>query len=176
MVRLEGERILVIARGIMGDTEHEEADGAVLAAGEEHRHLVAVVEDVVVGRVLVAEGAEELPEPPTLALYAPCVLALVRELLPELEVVTRQSPEGLVRGPRSRTRAARRLRRVTPAGDGAPDVSGKDLGEVVLAVELVLVVDAGERRRGVGHVFSPLPSSRFRRTGPARAGTRRGCA
>ena len=174
-VGLEGERVLVLARCIAG-TEHEETDGAVLAAGEEHRHFVAVVEDVVVGRVLVAEGAEELAEPPALALDTPCVLALVRELAAELEVVARQGPEGLVRGPHSRTWTARRFGRLAPACDGAPDIPGEDLGEVVLAVELVLVVDAGERLRGIGDVLSPLPSSRSRRTGPARAGTRRGCA
>ena len=113
-VGLEGERVLVLARRIIG-TEHEEADGAVPAAGEEHGHFVAVVEDVVVGRVLVVEGAEELTEPLALALDALCVLALVRELPPELEVVARQGPEGLVRGRRSRTRTACRLRRLTSA-------------------------------------------------------------
>ena len=104
------------------------------------------------------------------------MLALVRELAAELEVVARQGPEGLVGGPRPRTRAARRFGGFPPARDGAPDVPGEDLGEVVLALELVLVVDAGERRRGIGHVLSPLSSSRSRRTGPARAGIRRGCA
>ena len=31
-----------------------------------------------------------------------------------------------------------------PAGGGGPDVVGEDLREVVLAIELVLVLDAGE--------------------------------
>ena len=159
-VRLEGKRIFVLSHGVVG-AEHQQIDLAVLARGVKHRHFVAVVESVVSGLVLVTEGGEKLAEPGPLMLNASLVPALACEAAPEPQIVAGQSAQRVVGRPGAGAGAARRLRFVTPAGDGLPDVPGEDLGEVVLAVELVLVVDAGERGCGVGgHRFS---SPRLRR-------------
>ena len=174
-VGLQIERIFVLARGAVTGPENQQRDGAVPASGEQHRHLVAVLEEVVVGLVPVAEGAEELGEPPALAPDPRLVPARERELAAELEVVAGEGSQRLVRGPGSGARAARRFGRVAPAGYGVADVPGEDLGEVVVAVELVLVVDPGECGRGVRHDVRRPPSARFPPSGPARAGTRRGC-
>ena len=63
-VGLQIERVFVLARGAVVGPENQERDGAVLAPGEQHRHLVAVLQEVIVGLVPVAEGVEELGEPP----------------------------------------------------------------------------------------------------------------
>ena len=128
------------------------------------------------GLVRVAEGAEKPGEPLALSPHPRLVPACVRELAAELEVVAGEGSQRLVRGSGSGARAARCFGRVAPARDGVADVPGEDLGEVVVAVELVLVVDSGERGRGVGHGVRLSPSTRFPPPGPARAQTRRGCA
>ena len=118
-VGLEGERVLVLPRRVVG-SEDEQADGAVVTPGEENRDFVAVVEDVVVGFVPVAKGVEELAEPPALALDARLVPPLARELAAELEVVAGEGAEGFIGSPRSRARAVRRFRSLAPLRDGAP--------------------------------------------------------
>ena len=150
-VGLEIERVFVLARGAVVGPENQQGDGAVLAPGEQHRHLVAVLEEMIVGLVPVAEGAEKPGEPLALSRDPRLVPARVRELAAELEVVASEASQSVLRGRCSGARAARRLDRVAPARDGVADVPGEDLGEVVVAVELVLVVDSGERGRGVGH-------------------------
>ena len=174
-VRLQIERVFVLARSAVVGTENQQGDGAVLAPGEQHRHLVAILEEVTVGLVPVAEGVEELGEPPALAPDPRLVPALVRELAAELEVVAGEGSQRLVRGPGSGARTARRFGRIAPARDGVADVTGEDFGKVVVAVELVLVVDSGERGRSVGHGVRLPPSARFPPPAPGRAGTRRGC-
>ena len=104
------------------------------------------------------------------------VPARVRELAAELEAVAGEGSQSVVQGPGSGAGATRRFGGVAPARDGVADVPGEDLGEVVVAVELVLVVDSGERGRGIGHGVRLPPSARFPPSDPARAETRRGCA
>ena len=128
-----------------------------MTAGEEDRHFVAIVENVVVGLVPVAQGVEELAEPPALAVDARPVPALACELAAELEIIAGEGTEGFTGGSGSGARAVLPIRLLAPPGDGVPYVSAEDFGEVVLAVELVLVVDAGERGRGLGgHLVSPF--------------------
>ena len=117
----------------------------------------------------MAQGGEELTEPPALAVDARPVPALACELAAELEVIAGEGAEGFVWGSSPGVGAVRRVRGLAPPGDRPPDVPGEDLGEVVLAVELVLVVDSGERGRGLGgHLVSPFPfplRARLRRHG-----------
>ena len=153
---LSREAVVLVLSGRVIGSEDEKADGAVVAPDEEHRDFVAVVEYVVAGLVRVAEGVEKLAEPAALARDAPCVLALALELAAELEVVAGEGAEGFIGSPRSGARVVLGFRGVAPSGDGVPNVSAEDLGQVVVAVELVLVVDPGERCCGVGgHLFSP---------------------
>ena len=42
-----------------------------LTPGEQHRHLVAVLQEAIVGLVPVTEGAEELGEPPAVSRMSP---------------------------------------------------------------------------------------------------------
>ena len=174
-VGLQIERVFVLARGAVVGTENQQRDGAMLAPGEQHRHLVAVLEEVIVGLVPVAECAEKLGEPLALSPDPRLVPARERELAAELEVVAGEGPQRVGRGAGSGARAARRLGRIAPARDGVANVAGEDLGEVVMTVELVLVLDSGERGRGVGHGVRLPPSARFPPPSPVRAGTRRGC-
>ena len=171
---LEVERVFVLASGAVVGAENQQGDGAVLAPGEQHRHLVAILEEVIVGLVPVAEGVEELGEPPALALDPRLVPSLVRKLAAELEVVAGEGSQRLVRGSGPGARAARRFGRIAPARDGVADVPGEDLGEVVVAVELVLVVDSGERGRSVGHGVRRSLSARFPPTSPTLANRARG--
>ena len=95
---LEVERVFVLASGAVVGAENQQGDGAVLAPGEQHRHLVAVLQRVIVGVVPVAQGVEKLGEPPALALDPLLVPALVRELAAELQVVAGEGSQRLVRG------------------------------------------------------------------------------
>ena len=106
-VGLQIERVLVLARGAVVGAENQHRDGAVPAPGEQHRHLVAVLEEVIVGLVLVAEDAEKLGEPLALAPDPRLVPARVCELAAELEVVAGEGSQRLVRGPGSGARAVR---------------------------------------------------------------------
>ena len=58
-------------RGTVAGPENQQGDGAVLAPSEQHRHLVAVFEGVIVGLAPVAEGVEKLGEPPTVSRMSP---------------------------------------------------------------------------------------------------------
>ena len=118
-MRLEGKRVLIIAGRVVG-SEHEETGGAALAPGEEHRHFVAVVEDVVVGFMLVTKGSQELAEPSALACDPRLVPALTRELAPELEVFPGKGPEGIVGGAGRRHLRPRPLRPPRASGRWCP--------------------------------------------------------
>ena len=168
-VRPEPERVFALRLRVVG-AEGEQGGGAGPAAGGAERgHGVAVVERMVGGLPRVAEGGEELPEPLALQGQPLSAAALAVEVAAEPHVVAGQRPQRRVRRP-----SAAGLRRVAPAVDGRPDVAAEDLRQVVVAVELVLVVDAGEGGGRGGH--GSTRSSRSRPTAPARAGTRRGCA
>ena len=150
-VRAEGEGIFVVSVRIVG-AEDEKLRGALPdPGGVQHGHLVAalVVQPVVRGLEAVAEGRQQLAEPFALQANAGPVPALVAEPLPELEVGMGEGTQGLV----GRSRSVCGLRGgLAPAGGGGLDVVGEQLGEVVVAVELVLVLDAGE---GGGHGERP---------------------
>ena len=124
-VGLEIERVFVLARGAVIGTENQQADGAVLAPGEQHRHFVAVLEEMIVGVVRVTEGAEKPGEPLALSPDPRRMLARVREIATELEVLGGEGSQSVVRGPGSGARAARRFGRVAPARDGVADVPVK---------------------------------------------------
>ena len=61
---------------------------------------------------------------------------------------------------------------IAPALHGLPDVAREDLGQVVMAVELVLVVDAGEGGGGLGGGYGVSPPVAAERGG----GTIRSCS
>ena len=144
-VRLEPERVLALRLGVVGP-ESEQGGGAGLAArGAEDGHLVAGVEGMVGGGPRVAEGGEEPPEPLALQGQPPSAAALAVEVAAEAHVAAGQRPQRRVR-----RRSAPGLGRLAPAFDGRADVAAEDLRQIVVAVELVLVVDAGERGGGGG--------------------------
>ena len=169
-MRVELERVFAFRLRVVG-AEREQGGGAGLAArGAEHGHLVAVVELMIGGTPLVAECGEKVPEPLALQGQPLSAAAFAIEVAAEPHILAGQ-------------RSQRRVRRLPPLGlgqlapaiHGRPDVAAEDLRQIVVAVELVLVVDAGEGGGGRGGHGSTR-SSRCRLTGPARAGTRTGCA
>ena len=142
----------------------------------------------------VAERGKEPPEPAALQLQAAFGAALALELAAKAHVFGGEGAQLAVGGSgvggggvRARVFRARRSRDVpdvregrgarrgsgggfAPALHGLPDVAREDLGQVVVAVELVLVVDAGEGGGGLGggsgHGIGPD------RTGSVRRGRR----
>ncbi len=169
-VRLQRERVFPLRLRVVR-AEREQRGGAGRAAGgAQHRDFDAVVERVAGRRLVVAERREQPPEPRALQGEPPFRAALALEVAAEPHVVAGQGAQRRVR-----RRPAARLRRPAPAVHRRAEVAGEDLRQVVVAVELVLVVDAGESRGGRGGHRSPTSSSRSRRTGPALVGTRTGC-
>ena len=140
-MRLEGERILPFAVGVAG-AEHEQARVGSVAAdaahGAENRHFAAVFEQMVRGLAGVAERGKQPPKPLALLEDALARTPLVCELSAEALVLRGESAEF---GVGHTCRGGFRL--LAPAFEGGLDVAGEDLGQVVVAVELVLVVDAG---------------------------------
>ena len=173
-VRLELERVLALRLGVVGP-EGEQGGGAGPAArGAEDGHLVAGVEGMVGGRPRVAEGGEEPPEPLALQGQPPSAAALAVEVAAEPHVAAGQRPQRRVR-----RLSAPGLGRLAPAFHGGADVAAEDLRQIVVAVELVLVVDAGERGGGGGHGSTQMQVSvssvAVNRTAPVlRAATLRG--
>ena len=124
------------------------------------------------GLAAVAEGREQPPKPLALPEDAlPCA-PLVYELAAEALVLGREGPEfGMGRACRGG------LGLLAPSFKRGLDVAGEELGQVVVAVELVLVVDAGEGGMGVATwaMSAMLPQPRF--AGMAKmAGSLRRCA
>ena len=152
-VGAEGEGVFVVSVRIVG-AEDEKLCGALPdPGGVKYGHLVAglFVQWMIRRLEAVAKGGQELAEPLALQANAVPVPALVPELLPELEVGMGQGAQGLVRRPLAvgAVGAVGALGGgLAPAGGRRLDVVGEELGEVVVAVELVLVLDAGE---GGGH-------------------------
>ena len=68
------------------------------------------------GLVTIAEGVEKLGEPPTLAPDSRLVLARVRELAAELEIIAGEGSQRVGRGAGSGARAARRIGRISASG------------------------------------------------------------
>ena len=151
--------------------EREQRRRADLAAQvAEHGHLVAVVQRMIGRGPLVAQRREKLPEPFALQGQPLSAAALALEVPAEPHVVAGQGAQrGVGRPP------PLGLHGLPPAVHRRPDVAAEYLRQVVVAVELVFVVDAGEGGGGRGGHGS-TPSSRSRLPGPARAGTRTGCA
>ena len=166
-VRFELERVFAFGLLVVG-AEREQGGGADLAArGAEHGHLVAVVERLVGRGPLVPERGEKLPEPLALQDEPLSAAALAIEVAAEPHVVAGQRSQRRVRRP-----PALGLGLLAPAVDGRPDVAAENLRQIVVTVELVLVVDAGEGGGGCcGH--DSTPSSGCCRTEEAGAGTRR---
>ena len=143
-VRVESERVVAFALRVEG-VEHEELRRPVAeAVGREGRQRVAVVEVVVSGTPAVPEGAEEGAEPGALEPQPGLGAAFPLVLGAAAAVVGGEGAELVVRG----LVAVRGV--LAPGVGGRADVASEDLGEVVVAVELVLVVDADERRRRLG--------------------------
>ena len=142
-MRLERERVVALRGNVVG-FQHQQ-----LGRGAQHRQLHAVVHHVV-GRapvVLVAQGVEQAATPATLLFKLPGVAFRPSlELVAEARVVAGQGAQGHV-GCRLPVRGLR-----LPPLHGFLDVAGEDLGQVMVAVELVLVVDSGEGGgSGEGH-------------------------
>ena len=88
---------------------------------------------------LVAKRSQQLPEPVPLHVDAYSIAAFVAKLLAEAKVRPSQRPQCLIR----RLRPALALGcRFPPANGRALDVPRQQLGKVVMAVELVLVLNA----------------------------------
>ena len=144
-VRLERKRVLPLGLRVVRTECQERRCAGLAAQGAEHGHLVAVVERMV-GRIpLVAQRREKLPEPVALQGQPRSAAALALEVAAEHHVVAGQGAQPGVRCP-----TALRLRGFPPAVHRRPDIAAEDLRQIVVAVELVFVVDAGEGggRRG----------------------------
>ena len=142
----ERERVFVVSVRIVG-TQYEKLCGALPNSGRvEHGHFVAglVVQQVVRGLKAVAQGRQQAVEPVALQAYAGLVTASPTELLPKHQIGMRQCTKGLIRRPPS-VHALVGAGGFAPAGRRGLDIVGEELGEVVVAVELVLVLDACER-------------------------------
>ena len=142
-VRPEREGVFILSLRVVG-AQYEKLCGALPNSGRvEHGHFVAglVVQSVVRRLKVVAEGCQEPAEPVALQANASLIPALMAEPLPELQVGMGQGAQGLIGRPRS----ILALRGVPPTGGRGLDIVGEELGEVVVAVELVLVLDACER-------------------------------
>ena len=123
-------------------------------------HLHTALQAVVPWPPAITEHAEELPEPVTLVPQARVVPSLALNPAADLHVVAGQSAERVIGGTSPLATVCRRL---APARHRLPDVTAQYLGEIVIAVELVLVADAGEGGRPLGgHLLSPLPPTRTR--------------
>ncbi len=156
-MRLERERVVALRDRVVGFQHHQ------LGRGAQDWQLHSVVHEMV-GRVpvvLVAQGMEEAAAPaalrvdlaavdrrgglPELRRPGPATFRPSLEPVAEASVVAGQGAEGRV----GRRLLVRSL--LLPLLHGFLDVAGEDLGQVVVAVELVLVVDAGEGGGGEGH-------------------------
>ena len=109
-----------------------------VAEGAEDGDFAAVFQRKVGGRGRVAERGEQPPEP----------LALLEDALPGAPLALEFAAEAEVLGGESAEFGVGRARGgglglLAPALDWGLDVAGEDLRQVVVAVELVLVVDAG---------------------------------
>ena len=169
-VRPERERVFPFRLRVVRAEGQQRGRAGLAARGAEHRHLVAVVEQVIGRTPLVAERGEKVPEPLALQGQPLSAAAFAIEVAAEPHILAGQRTQRRVR--RSSSLG---LRFFTPAIHGCPNVAAEDLRQIVVAVELVLVVDPGEGGGGRGGHES-MRSSRCRRKGPVRAGTRRGCA
>ena len=159
---LDGQRVVAFCGRVVGLQDQQLLCARAASAGGAQDGDLDVVVEREVGRGpvgFVPQRVEQAAEP--LALGADLVgVDLVGGLLdarppgrPSLEgvakpgVVLGQCAEGHVgRGLRRVGRALRRV--VLPALDRFLDVAGEDLRQVVVAVELVFVVDSGEGRGG----------------------------
>ena len=149
-VRLERERVFPFRLRVVG-AEREQRGGTGLAAhGAEHGQLVAIVERLIGGCPIVAQHREKLPEPLALQVQSPFGAPLALEVAAEPNVVARQGAQRRVRRP-----TAVSLRGFAPAIHRRPDIAAENLGQIMVAVKLILVVDAGKgggsRRRSGGH-------------------------
>ena len=153
-VRPEGEGVLVVSVRVVG-AQYEKLCGALPNSGRvEHGHFVAglVVQQVVRGLKVVAEGRQQVAEPVALQAYAGLVTASPTELLPKHQIGMRQCTKGLIRRPPS-VRALVGVGGFPPARRRGLNVVGEEFRQVVVAVELVLVLDACEcRGHGTGSV------------------------
>ena len=91
----------------------------------------------------IAKRRKQPPKPLALLEDALARAPLVRELAAEALVLGREGPEFGVG-----CAGLGGLGLLAPAFERGLDVAGEDLGQVVVAVELVLVVDAGQGGHG----------------------------
>ena len=143
-VRVEGEGVVAFALGVEGVKDEELRRSVPEAVGGERRQRIAVVEVVVAGTPAMPQGAEEGAEPVALELQPGLGAAFALVVGAAAAVVAGEGAELVERG----LVAVRGV--LAPGAGGVGDVADEDLGEVVVAVELVLVVDADERRRRLG--------------------------
>ena len=108
------------------------------AVRAEDGHFGAILQGKVGGLAAVAEDSEQGAEPLVLAEDALAGATFAVEVSAKAEVVRCQSAEF---GPGSA--AAGGFGLLAPVFQGGLDVAGEDLRQIVVAVELVLVVDAG---------------------------------
>ena len=152
-VRVECEGVVAFALGVEGVKDEELRRPVAEALGGEGWQRIAVVEEVVPGMPAVSERAEESAEPGALEPQPGLGAAFPLVQGAAAVVVGGEDAECVVRG----LVAVRGV--LAPGAGGVGDVADEDLGEVVVAVELVLVVDADERRRRLG----PTPGHWFLR-------------
>ena len=149
-VGAERERVFIFSVRVVGAEDEQLCRAMPDAASVEHGDFIAglVVQDVVGRGEVVAQGGQELAKPVALQTNAGLVAALATKLLAKFKVGAGQGAQGLIGGALSVLGFRGGF---APSGRGGLDIVGEDFRQVVVAVELVLVLDAGESG---GHVRS----------------------
>ena len=135
---LQGERVFAFAAWVVGAKNQQARAAGPDVGGAEHRRL-RPVRKAQIGRLpRVAQGAEQLPKPIPLQVDALGTAALPVEIPAEAQVVRGKGAQFGVG-----CAGAAGFGGLAPALDGGADVAGEDFRQIVMAVKLVLVMDAG---------------------------------